>query len=71
MLLKRLLSALVGKVEGMTTGHSIYKACESNLNDSLLNLVHQETHSINLGEQAYNHLLPISDPPLGSSDLNN
>ena len=54
MLLKRLLSAQVGKVEVQST-----KACESNLNDSLLNLVHQETYSNHLGEQAYNLLLCI------------
>ena len=57
MLLEWLLNALVGKVEGVTIGRSIYKASESNLKNFLLNLVHQETYSNHLGEKAYNLLL--------------
>ena len=57
MLLEQLLNVLVGKVEGVTIGCSIYKASESNLKNFLLNLVHQETYSNHLGEKAYNLLL--------------
>ena len=58
----------VGRVEGMANDRSIHEACSlvfgagtrprslrsdiANLNDALLNLVHQETQINRLGEQA-------------------